>query len=553
MDGRAPRKRGTLGKRGLDLIHDPTLNKGTAFSPEERDQLGLRGLVPPRYSSQSDQLARVYNQYCQKTPDLEKYVYLMGLQDRNETLFYHLLIDHLEEMMPIVYTPTVGLACQRYRRIFRRPRGLTISLEDLGRVDSLLDNWPYRDIRITVVTDGERILGLGDLGLNGMGIPVGKLNLYVAAAGIDPAYTLPVCLDVGTDNADLRRDPLYLGLDRDRERGGDYDQLVDEFVLAVRKRWPLCIIQFEDFGNSNAFRLLAKYRDQVLAFNDDIQGTGAVSLAGILAALRITGQRLSDQRIVFVGAGSAGIGIAEAMLEGLQDDGLSAAEARLCIWQVDSKGLITTGRMAELSPRKQLFARDEPPSASLEGVVERVKPTVILGVAGVAGLFSEAVIRKMASHVDRPIIFALSNPTSSAECTAEQAYHWTNGKAIFASGSPFEPVTHNGRRYRPGQGNNAYIFPGLGLGALISGATRISASMFHRAALRLAELTPETQLREGSVYPRQSSIREVSIAIAEAVAKEAYRQEVTSEQEPNDLEATIRDYVWQPEYASLVP
>ncbi len=291
-DGRAPRKRGTLGKRGLDLIHDPTLNKGTAFSPEERDQLGLRGLVPPRYSSQSDQLARVYNQYCQKTSDLEKYIYLMGLQDRNETLFYHLLIDHLEEMMPIVYTPTVGLACQRYSRIFRRPRGLTISLEDLGRVDSLLANWPYRDIRITVVTDGERILGLGDLGLNGMGIPVGKLNLYVAAAGIDPAYTLPVCLDVGTDNADLRRDPLYLGLDRDRERGEDYDQLVDEFVLAVRKRWPLCIIQFEDFGNSNAFRLLAKYRDQVLAFKDDIQGTGAVSLAGILAALRITGERL---------------------------------------------------------------------------------------------------------------------------------------------------------------------------------------------------------------------------------------------------------------------
>ena len=539
-------------KRGIDSLHDPRLNKGTAFSPEERDRLGLHGLLPPRYTTMSGQLQRVYSNYVQMHTDLEKYVYLIDLLDRNETLFYRLLLDHLEEMMPVVYTPTVGLACQKYSRIFRRPRGLSISLDDLGRVADLLANWPEPDVRIVVVTDGERILGLGDLGLNGMGIPVGKLNLYVAAAGIEPRITLPVSLDVGTDNQALRQDPLYLGLDRDRERGPAYDQLVDEFFQAVQQRWPNCLVQFEDFASVNAFRLLARYRDQALVFNDDIQGTGAVALAGLLGALRLTGQSLSDQRIVFVGAGSAGIGIAEAIVTGLQDEGLSAADARRRIWHVDSKGLITTDRPGELSPQKRMFARDEPHLATLEEVVASVRPTALLGISGVAGLFNEAVVRTMAQHVERPIIFALSNPTASAECTARQAYAWTDGRAIFASGSPFDPVEHNGRLYRPGQGNNAYIFPGVGLGVLFSCASRVTSSMFHQAALVLAAAASPSLLEEGSVYPHQSDIREVSLAIAVAVATEAYDLGLATVPEPDDLESAIRAWTWMPEYVSQV-
>ncbi|MFB0517238.1 MAG: NAD-dependent malic enzyme [Candidatus Neomarinimicrobiota bacterium] len=539
-------------KQGVDLLHDPRLNKGTAFTPEERDKLGLRGLLPPKYIPIKEQLERVYENYSHKETDLEKYIYLIGLLDRNEILFYRLLDEHLEEMMPIVYTPTVGLACQRYSRIFRRPRGLCITLEDLGRVDEILANWPYPDIRIIVVTDGERILGLGDLGLNGIGIPVGKLSLYVAAAGIDPCKTLPVCLDVGTNNEELRQDPLYLGLDRPRERGDAYDELIDEFVQAVRARWPHCIIQFEDFGNTNAFRLLEKYHDEAPVFNDDIQGTGAVILAGLLGALRITKQRLSDQRIVFLGAGEAGIGIAAAIMTGMKEEGLNEAEAKQHFWHVDSRGLVTRQRPGELEPHKLLFARDEQPISTLGRVVERVRPTVLLGVSGKPGLFNEMIVRAAARHIERPIIFALSNPTSKAECTAEQAYRWTEGRAIFASGSPFDPLTLNGRFFRPGQGNNAYVFPGVGLGAIISGAKRIVNSMFHQAAMALARVVSDQLLEEGSVYPRQSEIQKVSVNIAAAVAREAYRLSLNSEPEPDDLEAYIRNWVWKPEYKPYV-
>ena len=535
-------------KYGVNLLQDPRLNKGTAFTPEERDKLGLRGLLPPKYLPIEEQLERVYENYSHKETDLEKYIYLIGLLDRNEILFYRLLDGHLEEMMPIVYTPTVGLACQKYSRIFRRPRGLCISLRDRGRVDNLLANWPYQDIHIIVVTDGERILGLGDLGLNGMGIPVGKLSLYVAAAGIEPSKTLPVCLDVGTNNEELRHDPLYLGLDHPRERGETYDELIDEFIHAVHARWPHCIIQFEDFGNINAFRLLEKYRDEAPVFNDDIQGTGAVILAGLLGALRITKQSLTEQRIVFLGAGEAGIGIAEAMTTGMKEEGLTEEEAKQRLWHVDVKGLVTRRRPGKLAPHELLFARDEPPINTLGRVVERVHPTVLVGVSGKPGLFNEMIVRSMATHVERPIIFALSNPTSKAECTAKQAYTWTDSQAIFASGSPFDPLTINGRFFRPGQGNNAYVFPGVGLGAIVSGAKRIVNSMFHQAAMTLAQAVPDKLLEEGSVYPRQSEIQKVSVEIAAAVAREAYRLGINGEPEPDDLDAYIQDCIWKPGY-----
>lgn len=539
-------------RRGMAILNDPRINKGTGFDKKEREKLGLRGLIPSHYVSIEEQLVRVYENYGYKTSDLQRYIYLMGLQDRNETLFYKLLENHLEEMMPIVYTPTVGLACQKYSRIFRRPRGLSISLEDTGHVDEILGNWPYQDIRIIVVTDGERILGLGDLGLNGMGIPVGKLNLYVAAAGIDPVITLPVCIDVGTDNEELLNDPLYLGLPHKRARGPEYDDLIEEFMMAVRKRWPRCIIQFEDFGNKNAFRLLEQYRLTGPVLNDDIQGTGSVTLAGILGALRLTKEKLIHQRFLFQGAGEAGVGIASAISAGLQEEGLTAEEARQRFWFVDSKGLVTTQRGDKLAKHKLLFARDEAPIGSLLDAINQVKPTALIGVSGQPQTFTETVVKAMASHVERPIIFALSNPTSKSECTAEQAYTWTEGKAIFASGSPFDPVEYNGRIFHPGQGNNAYIFPGVGLGAIVSSAKIITDSMFHVAAITVAEYVTQEMLDQGSVYPPLGDMQEVSILIGIRVAEEAYRIGLNTIRQPDDIAQSVRDFVWTPDYKDLV-
>lgn len=537
---------------GVDLLNNPHLNKGTAFTSDERDKLGLRGLIPAKEVPIEEQHVRVYHNYGYKETDLAKYIYLIGLQDRNETLFYYLLERHLTEMMPIVYTPTVGLACQKYSRIFRRPRGLVISLEDRGRIDQLLGNWPYQDIRIIVVTDGERILGLGDLGLNGMGIPVGKLSLYVAAAGIDPRSTLPVCLDVGTNNEELRSDPMYLGLAQPRASGEKYDSFVDEFVRAVQARWPNSILQFEDFGNHNAFRFLAKYRDTGPVFNDDMQGTGAVAFAGLLGALRITGQQLTAQRIVFLGAGEAAIGIAEAIMIGMTEAGLSAMEARERFWLVDSKGLVTRDRMDTLAPHKQAFARDEAAAGNLLEVVKRVKPTALLGVSGQPGMFDQSVIEALAGTNQRPIIFALSNPTSKAECTAEQAYTWTEGRVIFASGSPFDPLTINGHQFFPSQGNNAYIFPGVGLGAIISSAGRITDSMFHVAAKALADYVPKGLLDKGSVFPDMEDIQKVSLQLAAAVAREVVHLGLNTQPVPDDLDAAIQEFIWKPEYLPLV-
>ena len=535
----------------MDLLHDPLLNKGTAFTAAERDGLGLRGLLPPRIAGQDQQVERVLGNVRRKSTDLEKYIYLISLQERNENLFYRVVMDNLDEMMPIIYTPTVGLACQKYALIFRRPRGLYVSLEDRGRVKLLLQNWPRADVRIIVVTDGERILGLGDLGANGMGIPVGKLSLYTACAGIAPEHCLPVMLDVGTNNQALLDDPLYIGITRVRSRGLAYNGLVDEFVHAVQEVFPRACLQFEDFGNANAFRLLQQYRDRICTFNDDIQGTAGVTLAGLLSAQRLTGRPLAGQKVLFFGAGEAGIGIGELIVEALKSGGLPEDAARRQCWFFDSKGLVVRSR-TDLAEHKLRFAHEHAEVHTLREAVERLKPAALIGVSGMPGTFDESVVRAMALINEKPIIFALSNPTSKAECTAEQAYGWTDGRAIFASGSPFAPVTLNGRRLVPGQGNNSYIFPGVGLGVIASGSTRVTDEMFYAAARTLAGLVTDDDLACGRVYPELKRIREVSAAIAVEVAEVAYRRGLTRLPRPENLAGHIRAEMYHPNYPEYV-
>ena len=539
------------GKRGADLLHDPLLNKGTAFTEAERDALGLRGLLPPHVATQDQQLAKILETVRRKPTDLEKYIYLVSLQERNENLFYRLVTDHVTEMMPLIYTPTVGLACQRYALIFRRPRGLFISLKDRGSVKQVLQNWPHRDVRMIVVTDGERILGLGDLGANGMGIPVGKLSLYTACAGVAPNQCLPVLLDVGTDNEAFRSDPNYIGTSRPRARGPEFDALVAEFVAAVQETFPSACIQFEDFGNANAFRLLREYRDKICTFNDDIQGTAAVTLAGVYSALRLTKDKLANQRFLFLGAGEAGIGIGELIVEALKAEDVTEAAARRQCWYVDSKGLVVSSR-TDLAAHKQLFAHDHAPAASLLAAVESLRPTMLIGVSGMPGTFTEPVVRTMAKLNRAPVIFALSNPTSKAECTAEQAYTWSEGRAIFASGSPFPDFTLNGRTYKPGQGNNSYIFPGVGLGVIVSQSRRVTDEMFFVAAKTLAGLVTEADLSTGRIFPELQRIREVSAAIAVGVAEVAFKRGLTDALKPADLLGRVRTQMYDPHYASYV-
>jgi len=532
---------------GVDWLHNPVFNKGTAFTEAERDVLGLRGLLPPHVQSMDEQVHRVMDNFRSKSSDLERYIQIVGLQDRNETLFYRVVMDNLEELMPIIYTPTVGKACQEYGHIFRRSRGFYISINDRNHVEAVLKNWPTRDVKVIVVTDGERILGLGDLGASGMGIPVGKLSLYTACAGIHPTQCLPITIDVGTDNATLLADPLYIGLRQKRVRGAEYDALIEEFMVAAQKLFPGVLIQFEDFGNQNAFRLLERYRDQACTFNDDIQGTGAVALAGILSALRVTGGKLRDQRILLSGAGEAGLGIAGNIVNVLMAEGLEPAEARQRCWFVDSKGLIIKGR-EQLAGHKIHFAHDHAPCADLLTAVKTIKPTMLIGVSGQAKTFTREIVSLMAEYNARPVIFALSNPTSKAECTAEEAYTWTNGRAVFACGSPFAPVNLNGKTLVPGQGNNAYIFPGVGLGIISTGARRVTESMFIVAARTLAGLVRESELAEGRVYPSLKRIHEVSHAIAVAVAEEAFTKKLNSISRPEDLPAFIHSQMFKPEY-----
>lgn len=533
--------------KGVDWLHNPVFNKGTAFTEAEREALGLRGLLPPHVQTMREQVERVLANFRSKSSDLERYIQLMALQDRNETLFYRVIMDHLEETMPIIYTPTVGKACQEYGHIFRRSRGFYLSSNDRGLIGKILRNWPTRDVKVIVVTDGERILGLGDLGAFGMGIPVGKLALYTACAGIHPTQCLPITIDVGTDNETLLADPLYIGLRQKRLRGEEYDSLIEEFMTAVKKRFPGVLVQFEDFGNRNAFRLLEKYRNRACTFNDDIQGTGSVALAGVLSALRITKQKLADQRVLFLGAGEAGIGIAENIVACLVEEGLSPAEARKHCWFVDSKGLVVKGREG-LTEHKLHFAHAHAACADLASAVKTLKPTMLIGASGQPKAFTESIVRDMATFNERPVIFALSNPTSKAECTAEEAYVWTEGRAIFASGSPFAPVTLNGRTHVPGQGNNAYIFPGVGLGVVCTGSRRVTDAMFIKAARTLASLIRDEELSQGRVYPALSRIHEVSHAIALAVAEEVFAQKLNSRSRPDDLPGFIRSQMFVPDY-----
>jgi malate dehydrogenase (oxaloacetate-decarboxylating)(NADP+) len=532
---------------GVDLLRDPATNKGTGFTQAERDQLGLRGLLPPRVFTIEEQAARVLENLRRKTSGLEKYIFLTSLQERNQTLFYRVVLDHVQELMPIIYTPTVGQACQEYGHIFRRPQGLYISIEDRGHVAEIVANWHEEDVRVVVVTDGERILGLGDLGADGMGIPVGKLALYTACAGIDPSKCMPITIDVGTNNPELLRDPLYIGMPHERVRGEAYDALIDEFVQAVRARYPHVLIQFEDFGNQNAFRLLAKYQNQICSFNDDIQGTASVTLAGLYSALRITGQSLKDQMILFLGAGEAGIGIGDLIASAMCQEGLSLEEARRRCWFVDSKGLVVAGRN-DLAVHKLPFAHDHPFIGDLHKAVELLRPTALIGVSGMPQTFTQPIVEAMSIFNERPVIFALSNPTSKSECTAEQAYEWSNGRAIYASGSPFDPVMLDGKTHVSGQANNSYIFPGVGLGVVASETQVVTEEMFAVAARTLANQVTEDDLASGSTYPPLSKIREVSLAIATAVAEVAFRNGLAGIARPNDLEAYVQSQMYVPEY-----
>lgn len=537
---------------GLALLHDPSLNKGTAFTEIERESLGLRGLLPPFVMDQGTQAQRAMENLRRKNSDLERYIYLISLQDRNEALFYRVVMDNIQDIMPLIYTPTVGEACQQFGHIFRRPRGLFISIDDVGRVEEVLRNWPYRAVSTIVVTDGERILGLGDLGADGMGIPIGKLVLYTVCAGLPPAQCLPVMLDVGTDNEDLLNDPLYIGLRRRRVRGAQYDKLIEEFLDAVTRLFPTALVQLEDFANTNAFRLLGHYRGRMPLFDDDIQGTGGVVLAGVYSAMRISGTDLQNQRFLFVGAGEAGIGIADMLVAALETEGMNASEARERCWFMDSRGLVVADR-TELQPYKRVYAHCHQKIDTLVDAIYQLRPNVLIGVCGKQGIFNREALAAMAEYNERPIILALSNPTSRSECTAQQAYSWTKGRAIFASGSPFGSVDHGSVRFTPGQANNAYIFPGVGLGVLTCAARLVTDEMFFAAAKALAKEVSDDDLVAGSLYPPLSRIREVSARIAEAVAEVAFERGLAGIERPVHLSELIRSSMYQPDYPSYAP
>jgi malic enzyme len=537
------------------------LNKGTAFTHEEREVLGLEGLLPEAVSTAEEQVARA-RQAVLRVPDpLERHLRLAELQDQDEVLFYRLLVDHIEELLPFVYTPAVGAACQEWSHVLRRPRGLWITPRHRGRIHEVLGHAPFDDVRLVVVTDNERILGLGDLGAGGMGIPIGKLALYTAAAGIHPTWCLPVSLDVGTDNAALLEDPLYLGWRHRRVRGGEYDSLVDEFVDAVRRRFPRVLLQWEDFKKANAFRVLDRYRTSILSFNDDIQGTGAVAVAGILAGTRATGVPLARQKVVILGAGGAGIGIARLLRATLRQAGVEGESLAAAIAVLDTGGLLVNDREiseahkrdfawpAELAARHGL-GRGRP--SDLEAVVRAVRPTVLVGVSGQGGLFTEPVIRALAGGTDRPIVLPMSNPTSKAEARPADVLQWSDGRALVATGSPFEPVDFGGRHVRIGQSNNAFVFPGLGLGVLVSGARVVTDGMFAAAAQRLAGEVTDEDLRAGSLFPAQSRIRAVQAAVAEAVVQQAQEEGQGEPFAEAAIPVAVRAAMWDPRHPEVL-
>ena len=545
--------------RGEPLLRDPFTNKSTAFTAAERTDLGLDGLVPPAISTIDQQLARAYENYRVGQTPLERYAFLASLQDRNETLFFRLVHDHIDEMVPVVYTPVVGEACQQYSHIYRHPRGLYISYEQRDQIDTILQNHG-RPPAVIVVTDGERILGLGDQGVGGMGIPTGKLSLYTACAGIPPYLTLPIMLDVGTNNADRLDDPLYLGLRQPRVRGWEYQDFIDRFVDAVMRVYPHAVLQWEDFLKANALTQLARFRDRLCTFNDDIQGTAAVAAAGVYSALRMTDQTMHDQRIVLAGAGASAQGIATLFVSALRETGLTQEEARQRICTVDSRGLVTQAR-AELEDFKAAYARSveevaryacsDPARITLEETIRNFKPTILIGTSGMAGLFTEGVVRTMTAVNDRPIVFLLSNPTSKSECTAAEAIQWSDGRAIVATGSPFDPVVHRGRTHRIGQGNNAFVFPGIGLGLWVGRVRRVTDAMFLDAARALAHLVSQADLDLGAVYPVLTRIRECSHAVACAVIRRAVTEGHAAPEILPGLEETVSRAMWFPTYRPI--
>ena len=531
---------------GHDILHNSASNKSTAFTREERDEMGLRGLLPFSVSDQDTHQKRALANLRRKVYDIEKYIFLSGLQDRNEKLFYRMVIDNIEEIMPLIYTPTVGQACKEFAHIFRRSQGFYITPDDKGDIRKMLDNWHEDDVKVIVVTDGQRILGLGDLGANGMGIPIGKLALYTACAGIHPHQCLPVMLDVGTNNEEFLNDPLYMGYPHKRLEGQAYLDLVEEFVAAIQDKYPDSLLQFEDFLTPNAYKLLDVYRDKILCFNDDIQGTAAVALSGVIASSRVTGHDFADLRIMFLGAGSAATGIGDLLLAAFMEQGLSEAEAVKRLWFVDQHGIIVKDR-DDLMPHNIPYAHDYPQLGFVEAI-EAIKPHILIGATGAPGTFTQEVIEAMSKNNDRPAIFALSNPTSRAECTAEQAYEWSDGKAIFTSGSPFDAVVRNGKTHQPGQGNNAYVFPGIGLGAIACNAKTIDDGMFLAAAEALAHQVSQGNLDAGTLYPPLTDIRSVSLHIAIAVAEKAYESGAAQSERPKDLTAHIKDMMYEPNY-----
>jgi len=534
-------------KRGLDLLRDPKYNKGTAFTRQEREEYGLMGLLPDMVSPLDMQLLRIEGHIKSLPAAIDKYVYLSDLQERNENLFYHILMGNPVAYMPVVYTPTVGLACQTFGRIYRRPKGLFISVRHRGRMAEVLRNWPELDVRWICVTDGERILGLGDLGAQGMGIPVGKLALYTACAGVPPQCTLPIALDVGTNNESLFNDPFYIGIRDKRLVGDEYNQFIEEFVSAVEEVFPQCSIQWEDFANHNAGPILDRYRNRISSFNDDIQGTAAVGVAGILAALRMKNERLADQSFLFFGAGSAGTGIADLLCKVMEADGIPLEEARKKCWLVDSKGLVVASR-EELTATKQPFAHDAEHVETLEEAARVTKATALIGTSTIPRSFTREVLEQLAANTESPIIFPFSNPTSKSECSAEEAYTWTNGKAIFASGSPFDPVVLDGKTHYPGQGNNVYIFPGVGLAVYATKASTIPDHAFAVAARALAAMVSDEQFSKGLIYPPMANIRHAAIVVATAVAEFFFAQGLARVEKPVNISSFIEEHVWAPEY-----
>lgn len=535
-----------MDKKGVAVLRDKKLSKSTAFTKEERKEMGLRGLLPHSIISQTIQERRVMANIRDKGSNIEKYIFLSALQDRNERLYYHIIMNNLEELLPIIYTPTVGEVCTRFSHIYRIDKGFYITPDDKGDVLELLGNWPEEDVRIIVVTDGSRILGLGDLGVNGIGISIGKLSLYTAGAGINPAQCMPIVLDLGTNNQPLREDLLYLGYPHPRLEDEAYYEMVDEFIKAVQQRFPKALIQFEDFITPKAYAILEKYQHEVLCFNDDIQGTAAVALSGVLCSSRITGTAFKDSRILFLGAGSAATGIADLMVDAFMAEGLSREEAQDRLWFVDVNGLVTHDSK-NLLPHNIPYARQSKPMNFVE-TLHHFQPHILIGASGAGGAFTREVIETMSQYNERPAIFALSNPTTSAECTAEQAYVWSEGKAIFVSGSPFGKVEYKGKVHIPGQGNNVYIFPGIGLGAMACEAKYLPDHVFLMAARVLAAQVTDEELAHGTLYPRMTHLQEISLEIATAIATRLWDEGLARAERPDDIKSYIASLQYDPEY-----